>query len=580
VTAVPDEEWQASLQERVARLERLVEELRAEVDARRESPRVGRPPASPPPEPRPSGPGGGEARGAPRPSRASWWTVDAERWLGRVGVLFVVLALAFLFRYSIERGWITPAVRLLVGLVVGVALLVAGLRLEGLRARYAALLLGGAVATFYLVVYASFEMYHLVPFGVAFSAMATVTVLAFVLAEGQAYGSLAALGVAGGLATPFLIRSASASVPWLVLYTCLVVAGTGAVQLRRGWRGPLVLLAVLGFIVMSVAVGRAGGSGERWLTVGGILVVWAHVAGLPLARLLLGHHDAARWPAPPLGRLAQVFDVARGDLDRTLVRVLVAGSALAACFLAAAVLGLSEGTSGGLLVAAAAVYALAAVVRRDVPAVRDPLAEAALVVLAVGTWVAIRDARAFLPLAVIAAGAHVVRREWSVPGAALVGHVLFGVLASWFVGAVGPGIATGRDDPFGPVALVQLGAVSLMFAASWLVTDRQAVVAYRLGSYVGVLAWLAASLQGYPHGPALVTLAWGACGIVLLVPTFAGGRKGQQGLGLATLGLVAAKLLLVDMAELDLVWRILLFMGFGLAFLVVGYFINRRPEAR
>jgi uncharacterized membrane protein len=574
-----DEDWRASLQERVERLERQVEELGAEVAAGRGSRRAERPSAFPPPESQPSP----SAHGRPetqRPPRSTWWTVGAERWLGRVGVLFVVLALAFLFRYSIEQGWITPIVRLLVGMVLGVALLVAGLRLEGPRARYAALLLGGAVATFYLVVYASFQMYHLVPFGVAFSAMATVTVLAFVLADGQAYGSLAALGVAGGLATPFLIQTGSASVPWLVVYTCLVVAGTGAVQIRRGWRGPLVLLAVLGFIVMSVAVGRAGGSGERWLTLGGILVVWVHVAGLPLARVLLGQRDAARWPTPPLGRLAQVFGVGRDDLDRTLVRALVAGSALAACFLAAALFGLSERTSGGLLIVAAAVYALAAWAERGVRPVRDPLVEAALVVLSVGTWVAIRDAHAFLPLAAIAACAHIVHREWSVPGAALVGHVLFGILASWFIGSVGPGIATGRDDPFGRVALGQLGAVSLMFVASWLVTKREAIVAYRLGSYVGVLAWLAASLQGYPHGAGLVTIAWGACGIGLVLPTFAADRKGQQAVGLATLGLVAAKLLLVDMAELDLVWRILLFMGFGLTFLVVGYFINRRPEAR
>jgi uncharacterized membrane protein len=574
-----DEDGLASLQERVERLERLVEELRAQAAAS-QAPRPGGPPPGAESRRRPPAPSTGSPQKTSPPVGPTWWTVGAERWLGRVGVLFVVLALAFLFRYSIEQGWITPAVRLLVGVVVGVALLVAGLRLEGPRARYAALLLGGAVATFYLVVYASFETYRLVPFGVAFSAMATVTVLAFVLAEGQAYGSLAALGVAGGLATPFLIRSASSSVPWLVVYTCLVVAGTGAVQLRRGWRGPLVLLAALGFIVMSVAVGRAGGGGERWVTVGGILVVWAHVAGLPLARLLLGHRDAARWPAPPLGRLAAVFDVRRGDLDRTLVRALVAGSALAACFLAAAVLGLSERTSGVLLVAAAAVYALAALVRRDVLAVRDPLAEAALVVLAVGTWVAIRDPHAFLPLAAVAALAHVVHREWSVPGAVLVGHVLFGILASWYIGAVGPGIATGRDDPFGAVALGQLGAVSLAFAASWLLASRQAVVAYRLGSYAGALTWLAASLQGYPHGAGLVSVAWGACGIGLLVPTFARERKGQQAVGLATLGLVAAKLLLVDMAELDLGWRVLLFMGFGLAFLLVGYFINRRPQAR
>ena len=49
-------------------------------------------------------------------------------------------------------------------------------------------------------------------------------------------------------------------------------------------------------------------------------------------------------------------------------------------------------------------------------------------------------------------------------------------------------------------------------------------------------------------------------------------------MGLGTLGLVAAKLLLVDMAELEAVWRILLFLGFGGGFLLLSYFINRGGE--
>ena len=48
--------------------------------------------------------------------------------------------------------------------------------------------------------------------------------------------------------------------------------------------------------------------------------------------------------------------------------------------------------------------------------------------------------------------------------------------------------------------------------------------------------------------------------------------------GLVTLGIVAAKLLLVDMAQVDVIWRILLFMGFGAAFLGLSYLINRQAE--
>jgi uncharacterized membrane protein len=43
---------------------------------------------------------------------------------------------------------------------------------------------------------------------------------------------------------------------------------------------------------------------------------------------------------------------------------------------------------------------------------------------------------------------------------------------------------------------------------------------------------------------------------------------------LGTIALVCAKLLLVDLAGLDPIWRILVFLGVGAAFLGVSYFVR------
>ena len=45
--------------------------------------------------------------------------------------------------------------------------------------------------------------------------------------------------------------------------------------------------------------------------------------------------------------------------------------------------------------------------------------------------------------------------------------------------------------------------------------------------------------------------------------------------GLGTLGLVVGKLFLVDLERLDAIWRILLFMGFGVIFLMLSYFFQK-----
>jgi uncharacterized membrane protein len=45
-------------------------------------------------------------------------------------------------------------------------------------------------------------------------------------------------------------------------------------------------------------------------------------------------------------------------------------------------------------------------------------------------------------------------------------------------------------------------------------------------------------------------------------------------LGTGTLALVVAKLFLVDLVEVEALWRILLFIGFGAVFLLLSYFLQ------
>jgi len=46
--------------------------------------------------------------------------------------------------------------------------------------------------------------------------------------------------------------------------------------------------------------------------------------------------------------------------------------------------------------------------------------------------------------------------------------------------------------------------------------------------------------------------------------------------GRATIFVVVGKLFLVDLSQLQAIWRILLFMGFGAVFLLLGYYGQSR----
>lgn len=162
-------------------------------------------------------------------------------WISRIAVVTVALALAFFFQYAFENRWITEAGRVALGGVCGLAAFGAGefFHRKGQRAYGQSLAAAGA-AFLYLSIWAAFGLYQLISQGAGFGLMVAVTAAAGFLA--LRYGSLvvALLGLAGGYATPLLLRSGDQ--PWLVLgYALLLTGAAGAASRARGWVWPEAL---------------------------------------------------------------------------------------------------------------------------------------------------------------------------------------------------------------------------------------------------------------------------------------------------------------------------------------------------
>ena len=111
-------------------------------------------------------------------------------------------------KFAFENNWIGPAGRIVVGLVSGVALVAWS---ERFRTRgyttFSYSLKAIGIGTLYLSAWASFQIYSLVPSGIAFMTMLTVTTAAGALALAQDAEMLAAFALVGGFATPLLLSS-------------------------------------------------------------------------------------------------------------------------------------------------------------------------------------------------------------------------------------------------------------------------------------------------------------------------------------------------------------------------------------
>jgi uncharacterized membrane protein len=152
-------------------------------------------------------------------------------WLGAAAL---ALAGIFLVKYSIDQGWLSPAVRVALGALFGVLLLTGGELLRRRQPRIAQALSAAGIADLYAVFLAATNLYKLLPplAGFALMALNTAVAVALALRHGQL---IAILGLLGGFATPALIRTGDPNARNLMAYLILLEVGLLATARRRSW---------------------------------------------------------------------------------------------------------------------------------------------------------------------------------------------------------------------------------------------------------------------------------------------------------------------------------------------------------
>ncbi len=172
-------------------------------------------------------------------------------WLGGIAL---ALAGAFLVKYSVDQGWLSPTVRVALGLLFGVGLLGFGEWLRERSPMISQAVSAAGIADLYAVLLAGIRLYHLIPPLYGFLLMAGNTAVAVLLALRQG-PMVALLGLVGGFATPALVSTGSNDVRGLVAYLFLLDAGLMVVTRRRRW--PVLalgaLVASLGWVAIWIA---------------------------------------------------------------------------------------------------------------------------------------------------------------------------------------------------------------------------------------------------------------------------------------------------------------------------------------
>ncbi|HWF89771.1 MAG TPA: DUF2339 domain-containing protein [Pyrinomonadaceae bacterium] len=186
-------------------------------------------PVAPPPITQPPSP-------PPTLSAFDLESIIGRRWIGWIAVLLILFATAFFLKYAFDNRWIGELGRVSIGIAFGIAMCITGLKYQQRGWRiFSQILTSGGIVLLYLSTYAAFGYYHLVGQTTAFAFLAIMMAETAALALVYNAPAIAIMALIGGLLTPVLLHSDRDQ--YRSFFTYLVVLDAGTLALLKHWRG-------------------------------------------------------------------------------------------------------------------------------------------------------------------------------------------------------------------------------------------------------------------------------------------------------------------------------------------------------
>ena len=240
----------AARENRLDRLERQIADLSDRLAALEPHP-ARFAPAHPPPPPNLapilSDP---DPHSTPAAARASLENRLGSQVFNRIGIIALLIGATWFLKLAVDNQWIGPTGRVLIGLAAGAGLVLWSerFRRKGFPAfSYSLKALGSGVL--YLSLWASFQLYHLLPGPAALVLMLLVTTWNAWMAWAQNAELLAAYALAGGLSTPLLLSTGGNHEIFLFTYLLAIDLAVVVLARLRSWPRllPGALLATVAY---------------------------------------------------------------------------------------------------------------------------------------------------------------------------------------------------------------------------------------------------------------------------------------------------------------------------------------------
>ena len=151
-----------------------------------------------------------------------------------VGVVALLIGVAFFLRYAFENNFITETMRVMFGLLLGAVLCSVGAWIRKMYVDYGSALFGAGLGVLYVSVYAAYDFYHMIGTGFAFVALILVTLIGLVAALVYDSLPLISYSLAGAFIITYLLPL-SENVHTFFLYMIVLNALVIALTTFKRW---------------------------------------------------------------------------------------------------------------------------------------------------------------------------------------------------------------------------------------------------------------------------------------------------------------------------------------------------------
>jgi len=159
-----------------------------------------------------------------------------DNWLSKVGIITLVLGIAFFVKYAIDQDWINEVGRVGIGLLTGGIIIGIAHKLKNKYHVFSSILVGGGISVLYITITLAFREYELFNQTLAFILLIGVTLFSVILSWLYDRKELAIFSLLGGFASPLMVSSGAGN--YVVLFSYILILNTGmlSVSFMKKWR--------------------------------------------------------------------------------------------------------------------------------------------------------------------------------------------------------------------------------------------------------------------------------------------------------------------------------------------------------